>query len=388
MERTKEPVTPAASVSGNHTEARRPKARKFSRRALRGLAIVAAGGQIRKVNDELFFVKSQKGTGEYRVEWNGGKWSCECEDHAERGKNCKHIYAVNFLLDLPNIVVSNTEASDIVCPRCGSSEVVKRGLKYNKGGSMQIYWCRNCDRRFVDTPTGTRGGTMAAIGLIALDLHFKGVSLRNIRDHLWQIYNVSKPISTLQFWVTKLTGAVAKAAESITPEVGDKWLADEMVVKVRGDPKYMWNIMDYDTRRLIASLIVDGRGVAEALAAIKKAITVVGRPPKELVTDGLQSYRKAIQEMGIGIKHTENVALARKGDNNNRIERLHGTLRSWARSKRGLKDGSKLAEGYAAYYNHLRPSMSRHGEVPVGSKTKLRLSFFIKDAARADQPVA
>jgi hypothetical protein len=42
---------------------------RFSQRELRGLGIVAIGGQIQRLNDKLFFVKSQGATdASYQVE--------------------------------------------------------------------------------------------------------------------------------------------------------------------------------------------------------------------------------------------------------------------------------------------------------------------------------
>ena len=329
--------------------------RKFGMRAMRGLAIVALGGQIRRVNDSLFFVKSQSSLGNHRVERIGSRWVCDCEDYEKRLKACKHIYAVNFLLDLPEIILSNSSGQEKVCPHCKSTNLVRRGLKYNRSGAVQVFWCKGCNKRFVDTSTGRRGGTSASLGLIALDLHFKGLSLRNIKDHLWQVYGISKPTSTIRFWIMKLTNLLMKATEGLNVEVGDKWLADEMVVKIKGNVKYLWNIMDYESRKLLASKLSDRRGANEALDVIKEAIKVAGKKPSELVTDGLKSYEKALEVMD-GIKHRGNVALVDK-ENNNRLERLHGTIRSWLKTKRGLKSGLNI-DGYAVYYNDIRPHMS------------------------------
>ncbi|MEM0057166.1 MAG: SWIM zinc finger family protein, partial [Candidatus Geothermarchaeota archaeon] len=74
---------------------------KLSLRELRGLGIVALGGQIKRVDENAFLVKSRSNPSAYhRVEWRGNGWVCDCADYAKRNKPCKHIYAVNFLLDL------------------------------------------------------------------------------------------------------------------------------------------------------------------------------------------------------------------------------------------------------------------------------------------------
>ena len=84
---------------------------RLSRRELRGMGIVIQGGQIKRLNDRLFSVKSQGTDGaSYKVEWTKSKWKCQCPDYLERKMPCKHIFAVNFLLNLP------TPLTVIECP--------------------------------------------------------------------------------------------------------------------------------------------------------------------------------------------------------------------------------------------------------------------------------
>ncbi len=79
-------------------------------RMLRGLEIVAKGGQISRVNNmnnKLFLVKSQSTDIRYKVEWVANKWSCNCPDYTKNAKPCKHVYAVIFLSKLPQIILAN-----------------------------------------------------------------------------------------------------------------------------------------------------------------------------------------------------------------------------------------------------------------------------------------
>jgi len=88
---------------------------KLSLRELRGLGIVAMGGQIQRFNDATYIVKSQGSGSNYKVEWAEDRWICNCHDYLKRGKPCKHIYAVNFrvrdsfLASLPKTTQSNVD---------------------------------------------------------------------------------------------------------------------------------------------------------------------------------------------------------------------------------------------------------------------------------------
>src|SRR5919108_4110085 len=104
----------------------------FRLRELRGLGILAKGGQIQRVSDKMFYVRSQSTENLHRVSFRDQKWTCDCGDYLERKKPCKHIFGVNFLLNLPTIVLANREAVERSCPYCGSSQSVRNGKRYNK----------------------------------------------------------------------------------------------------------------------------------------------------------------------------------------------------------------------------------------------------------------
>jgi transposase-like protein len=171
-----------------------------------------------------------------------------------------------------------------------------------------------------------------------------------------------------------------KALENFKLELGDKWLGDETVVKVKGEERYLWSIMDYETRRYIASLLTEGRGAKEALSVIKKAIGKAGKLPQKFITDGLESYSKALKELPNNrIEHISNVGLAKTGDSNNRLERLQGTIKNWTKAKRGLKNRSEtLLDGYHHYYNFIRPHLALSDKPPMNMNKDGRwLSFIV-----------
>lgn len=331
---------------------------KLSLRESRGFGIVALGGQIKRISEKCFTVKSQHALGKfYTVKWIGSRWVCDCDDYVKRKKPCKHVYAVNFLLDLPKILILNAEAFERRCIYCGSSEVKPKGFRYNKGGAVRLFRCRACGKRFSETVTPNRGGAKVALAVIATDLYYKGLSLRDIKDHLWQVYNIRMSVSTIHRWVGKITDLLKKVSgRNLKLEVGEKWLADETVIKIGGEAKYLWNIMDHKTRTYIASLLTNGRGAEEALAALKEAIKNAGKAPSILVTDSLKSYQKAVEMLGLPLTHINNAGIAKR-ENNNRIERLHGTIKDWVARKRGMKSkAGELLGGYRHYYNLIRPN--------------------------------
>ncbi len=59
-------------------------------RELRGLAILALGNQIHRIDSESYRVESQSGNGEYLVAKVGEEWVCGCPDNTYRRSICKH----------------------------------------------------------------------------------------------------------------------------------------------------------------------------------------------------------------------------------------------------------------------------------------------------------
>ena len=60
------------------------------------------------------------------------------------------------------------------------------------------------------------------------------------------------------------TEKAVKRMEDHKAEVGDEWVVDEMAVKVGGEQLWNWNVMDKDTRYILASHLSKRRDAREA----------------------------------------------------------------------------------------------------------------------------
>ncbi|MGI0012407.1 MAG: IS6 family transposase [Nitrososphaera sp.] len=340
----------------------------LGRAELRGAAIVIKGGQITRLNDKHFLVKSQSAAladrhVSYGVKWKKTKWTCQCPDFSTTMKPCEHIHAVNILLKLPQIVMANLDALEGACPDCGSNNIIMKGFRYNKSGAVRKYRCNDCPSWFKNPVTHEDINSNIAAYVIAVDLFFKKLSLREIQNHLYQIYNIEKGVTTLHTWILKFIELVKQSIKHIKFDAGKKWSADEMVIKVKGKKMHLWNILDPISRYHIISMLASGRGTKEAEKVIDGAIKKIGKEPKKFTTDGLSSYCEPLAQRNI--EHIGNVGIAGKDANNNKVERLHNTIRGFVRAKRGMKNKAQtLLEGHQIYYNSVRPSMALNGKVP------------------------
>jgi len=66
------------------------------------------------------------------------------------------------------------------------------------------------------------------------------------------------------------------------------------------------------------------------------------------------------------VKHIANCGVRKRHSNNNRIERLNGTIRERVKVQRGWKTvKTELAEGQRIQYNFVKPHMALDGKTPA-----------------------
>lgn len=367
-------------------------------RAVRGLAIVAKGDAIAKLTENEWRVPSQSQPGStYNVTlWNHHgihhkpRWTCSCPDFQSRGIECKHIHAAKFTeaahaslqTTLPGArkkprKTTRTPAFAsppldtitppvVSCKFCGSGEVVRNGFKNGK----QEYRCRaeSCRRAFVPDDGFARLKGDARTVCLALDLYFKGVSLRQIADTLGQFFDLQLSHVTIYRWLNRYVALITDYASTLEPWVGDKWHADEVFTKFGGKMQYLWHVMDADTRYLLVSKVTKQRDVSDARSVMREAGRLADKTPTEIVTDGLPAYIEGVHRELRGAQHTREIHISKpdRFPQNNRVERLNGTIRARQKPARGLKSPKgPLTAGQQAYYNLARPHSALRGKTPA-----------------------
>lgn len=211
-----------------------------------------------------------------------------------------------------------------------------------------------------------------------LDLYFKGLSLRKICDHLKQFYGIARNATTPMRWIKKYLKLLSKYSEEHKAEVGKIWHSDETTIFIKkdGEEKYyewIWNVMDAETRYLLACRVTKERFVDDARKPLRDAKKMADKRPLMIVTDGLQAYRIAIQkEFFDKSQPIPNPHLRLKDfetkPNNNILERLNGTFRERTKVMRSLNSetgADEFTDGMQVYYNYLRPHQGIGGMTPA-----------------------
>ncbi|APV43797.1 transposase [Dehalogenimonas formicexedens] len=252
----------------------------------------------------------------------------------------------------------------ITCKYCQSEHVSKFG-KYKE---TQLYWCPSCKRKFKADSALFNMQKPPNYVTSALNMFYTGMSYGDISKFLEQEYQYKASKHVLYNWVNKYTDQAVEHYRNEHPKVGDTWIADETFMDVDGRKIFFWDIIDSDTRYLIATRASFTRGTKDAQMLMEAAAKRAGKQPKVVLTDKYRAYVDGIElAFGADTEHRQSRPFVAE-DSTNKIERFHNTLKDRTKVMRGFRDIETLisfTDGFAVYYNHFRPHEALHNKTPA-----------------------
>jgi putative transposase len=277
------------------------------------------------------------------------------------------------------MVLMIQEIKTITCKYCQSEHLIKFGTYEG----VQRYYCKDCNRKFVNNTAIPKMQNSTKVIADAVNMYYEGMSENKIRRNFIQQDQNYVGTGTIYRWVNHFTDLAVKEADKQTPKVGNTWIADETYIRIdksKANVKnpysksrsakwiVFWDIIDADTRFLLASHIATTRGKQDAKILMEKAAKKAGKLPKVVVTDKLNSYLDGIElAYGSETKHKQGAPFDIE-NNTNLIERFHGSLKDRTKVMRALKNKDTLErfmEGWLVQYNYFRPHMSLNGSTPA-----------------------
>jgi putative transposase len=278
---------------------------------------------------------------------------------------------------------------DVNCKYCGSESVTKKGFVRNK----QLYKCKDCGHRFYPDGKFARMKTDKHMIVTALNLYYDGLSLRKAQRNLEQIFGEKISQVTILNWIRKYSKLVKEFVATLTPQLSGFWHEDETMLSCEGKNIWFWEMIDEDTRFLVASHISGTRTLQDTIAIFKKGYEQSKVRPKAVYVDGSHVYRPAFNKVFWTMrKDTRPQLIQRVGirtrETNNMVERLHGTLKDRTKPMRGLKSYEStraILNGFTIHYNYVRPHQSLNGKTPAqasGIKASGNWKALIEQATR------
>lgn len=339
---------------------------------MKGQVIASVESNIKRISQNEYKVKSQSGNGDYQVISSEFGWLCSCPDARFRGDTCKHVHAVQLSLELRRRIEN---AKRIVpldyqsCLACGSDKIVRHRIRHNKGGDIQRYSCKACGKRVTLNIGFEKMHTTPKAITSAMQLYFTGESLRNVQNFL-KLQGVRVSHVSVYNWITKYVKLMDGYMQKFQPELSGTWRTDELYVKVKGNPKYMYALMDDETRFWIAQQVADTKYTQDVRPMLKEGAEFAGKKPDVLISDGARNFQEAYRKeywsnVAPRTSHIQHIHIA--GDhNNNKMERLNGEVRDREKVVRGVKKmDSPIFKGTQIYHNYVRPHQGLEGKTPA-----------------------
>jgi len=157
------------------------------------------------------------------------------------------------------------------------------------------------------------------------------------------------------------------------PQLSGLWHEDETMLQCEGRSIWFWEMIDEDTKFMVASHISNTRTFEDTVSIFKKGFDQSKVRPRAVFVDGSFVYSSAFNKVFYTMRKDARPELVqrvgiRARETNNIAERLHGTLKDRTKCMRGLKafESTKLLlEGWSVHYNCVRPHLSLSNKTPA-----------------------
>ena len=210
-------------------------------------------------------------------------------------------------------------------------------------------------------------------------MFYSGMSYKQIGENMADMFDMPEPSKqTIYAWVKEYTDLAADQMENHKANTGKHWVADESSVDVGGELMWNWNVMDEDSRYILASHLSPHRDKKAAVATMEKAKLAASESPETIKTDHLSAYEDAIEEVFPDSRHVKSKGMQSPVLNNNLSERLQGTYRQRTKTLRRLErleTGQRYLDGWTLTYNLFREHEGLDYDTP-GAVAKVKRSLY------------
>ncbi len=174
---------------------------------------------------------------------------------------------------------------------------------------------------------------------------------------------------TIRQWCFKFGQTFASELRRRRPQPGDKWHLDEVVLKIKGKPCYLWRAVDQEG--VILDILVQyRRNTKAATRFFKKLLKGLEYVPRVIITDKLRSYGAVKKELLPRVEHRQHKRL------NNRAENSHQPTRVREKVMRRFKSqgqAQRFLSAQGPIREHFRPK--RHNISASDYRVKIKEQF-------------
>jgi putative transposase len=262
------------------------------------------------------------------------------------------------------------------CPNCNSKNIIRRGIRKTKNrGEIQRFGCSDCDKRFVHDEGFFKMKNHEDKITACMNMYFSGMSLRKIQQHLKMFAPHNSHYSTIYRWIVKYADMISVLTDNVQIENGKELMSDEMEYKRLGEQSWFVDVLDTDTRFIVASEFLQSRTLDNLTKVLKHGRKTIKNKVSVITTDCLNAYPQALRySFGVndkfknGERPIHNKVKADERGFNHKIERLHNTIRDRTKIMRGfhgsLYSAKMIMKGMEIYYNFVRKHQGIENKTP------------------------
>ena len=263
-------------------------------------------------------------------------------------------------------MVRRDNAQSIGCRFCSFVGALKKGWRYNKGTRKQRYQCLCCGRRFVVDDGFIGVHHRPSIITKCLDLYNSGLGSWKTLQYIKRHHKRKVSRMSIFRWARKFGKKVYTFIRKFPLNFRGRNLhCDEKRPKVQKQQSYLW-IMAFGTPHFIAETNLTADKDWSRPQNLFRNIyeRTISFPPK-IVTDGLGQYNSCKKYFLHNSKHVVYDSF-KTWPNNNRLERLNGSIEDWLTRKglHGLESARDLLIGWSVHQNSVHEN-SRNGITPA-----------------------
>ena len=176
--------------------------------------------------------------------------------------------------------------------------------------------------------------------------------------------------STICRWISDYGWLIERFHRKARIPVGYTWHVDEIHFKSGGESMWLFEVMDAETRQIIAHECSEKKFGYDATGLFRDAVDIADHYPATLITDGLggfkTGYKNVMRAAEPRPRHIADVGIQDRHAQNNIYERLNGEIKDRIARIRGFssKDPA-LIRLLVAYHNFMRPHGGLGGRTPV-----------------------
>ena len=153
-------------------------------------------------------------------------------------------------------------------------------------------YCKTCSRYFTVNLGFEKMHATPQMITSAMQVYFSGESFRSVQNFL-VLQGLKVSHVAVSKWIMKYVALMSSYLEKVKPLVSNTWRTDELYVKVSASTKYLYAMMDDQTRFWIAQQVAESKYVQDVRPMFQEGEAVTGKKPRVLICDGAQNFHVA-----------------------------------------------------------------------------------------------